>query len=224
MEEYDFINRMQHICEWMSLLIATKYQAKYIDPEIQELGEFLESMPSTEKIINGTYKSPPNVRDLLHEQFLFDLKIKASFEHLYEQLCKAKRHACVCRCLFEANGNTNQIGVNNLHIDILADQIDKSFKTQVGANNLIRLATTLGIYTEEMDINHIYSIFTFLRTPPEESFSPRIFWEIQNIIQREKEAPLPFEIFENEIQSVAWLVDNNKSYNTFAWIAIDNEE
>ena len=112
-----FLNRMWHVSEWMSFFIAEKHQAVYVDPWIQDLDSFLDSMPSYEKVASGLYRGRPGVRDLLHEQFLMGIKIKPRFESLQRQLHQQGRKACVCRCIFEANGDTDYIGKTNLHID-----------------------------------------------------------------------------------------------------------
>jgi hypothetical protein len=205
----------------MSFFIAEKHQAVYVDPWVQDLDDFLNSMPSYEKMANGTYRSLPGVRDLLHEQFLMGIKIKSRLENLQRQLSQQGRKACVCRCVFEANGDTDYIGKTNLHMNQLADVVDASFKNPVGLFNLIRLSTSLGMLTEAQDTSTILQVAKFLHTPPEQSPDPKRFWEMQAALKQNQAAPLPFEIFENEIQSIAWVKSGPKSYNTFVWVAIE---
>ena len=216
-----FQNRMRHISEWMSFFIAEKLQAVYVDPWVQDLDSFLDSMPSYEKVASGLYRGLPGVHDLLHEQFLMETKIKPRFENLQRQLHQQGRKACVCRCIFEANDDTDYIGKTNLHIDKLADAVDANFKNPVGLFNLIRLSTSLGLLTEGQDTASIIKIAEFIHTPPDRTPDPTRFWEIQKAIKQKQSEPLPFDIFENEIQSVAWIKSGPVSYNSFVWVAIE---
>lgn len=221
MELSAFVNRMRHVSEWMSFLIAERCRGRYVAPWVQDLDSFIDSMPTYEKIANGTYQSVPWIRDLLHEQFLMGLKIKSSFENLQSQLRQQGRKACVCRCVFEANGDTDYIGKKNLHINQVAEMVDADFRSPYGLTNLIRLPASLSLATEGYDRSIIIQVAELLYGPPKRESDVEIFRKMQDAIKKNGITPLPFKIFENEIQSVAWVKNGPKSYNTFVWVAIE---